>query len=488
MSRGPVSKRLVVHNYMIRTSSIYFHLSWIGWTLTSVLFMIEPEMSAIPLVAFISLVLGLLLCLSNPLLSLYLLPFAMMLGPVFVLRIEGVGVMTVGDLYALILILRTLLLHPVYPKKMTGMIGLLACVFCLILSAFSSINVAASIVGLTKLLQYGLLYWTTTVLIKQREDLHKLFSAWVFITTLCSIIMLWHFYAGRPPMINILLDSINEVVIDLERADLLFRPNYFYANFFIPMGLSVLYALLSVMMRIETKRFNRVVIGLTLPINLFALLMNNTRAMLLPVLLLCGSILLWYCWKSFKKSKRSLIGLAVLVFITIVATKFFAWLLVAESQSFALLDRFADYESVFLRFSIWASALSKVFENPFRLLVGWGPQSTARQLETSYMQDLLTGTLGNVEGAFDSTIVGLVVEYGIVFAILVIAYITLWFSRTWAYLKATGDTMAFAMLVMSAALLLAHFFQQFGLSPAALMALQLFGFLSVLRRSRRAVA
>ena len=104
------------------------------------------------------------------------------------------------------------------------------------------------------------------------------------------------------------------------------------------------------------------------------------------------------------------------------------------------------------------------------------------------MQDLLTGSLGNVESAFDSTIVGLVVEYGIIFATLVIVYISLWFYRTWAYLKGTGDTMAFAILVMSAALLSAHIFQQFGLSPAALMALQLFGLLSVLRRSSRAVA
>ena len=288
----------------ISLSSLIFHLSWIGWTTTAVLFMVEPTMSAISFVVVISLIISMFLSFRDPLLSLYLLPFAMMLGPVFRASYRRRGCHDGGRFVCTDSDTQNAIVTPRLSEE-ADRYDVLACVICLILSAFSSINVAASIVGLTKLLQYGLLYWTTTVLVKQREDLHKLLSAWVFITTLCSIIMLWHFYAGRPPMINMLLDSVHEVVIDLDRADVLFRPNYFYANFFIPMGLCFLYALLSVVLRIENKRFNRVVIGLTMPINLFALLMNNTRAMLVPVVLLGSSILLWFCWKSFKINKES---------------------------------------------------------------------------------------------------------------------------------------------------------------------------------------
>jgi hypothetical protein len=147
------------------------------------------------------------------------------------------------------------------------------------------------------------------------------------------------------------------------------------------------------------------------------------------------------------------------------------------------LERLTDYEPVLLRIGVWSSAVSKTLDDPLRLLVGWGPQSTARQLEQSHMQALLTGTSGNVEGAFDSTIIGIIVEYGIVFAAIILGYIAFWFFHTWRYLRATGDKFAQILLLLCAAFISSHIVQQFGLSPSGLIALQLFGFLTVLKKS-----
>jgi hypothetical protein len=338
------------------------------------------------------------------------------------------------------------------------------------------------VVGLAKILQYALLVRASIILIKQPSDLRNLFTAWVFITTFCAIMMLWHFYNGRSYMINWLIDSGGDAGIDLERYDVLFRPTFFYASFFIPMGLSILYSLMSILMKIEPSWFKRMLLYMTIPLNIVALLMNNTRAMLLPVVVLSGFIVLWFCWKSFTQSKRNLREIVFLVLITSVSILSFTGFLITDVQFIALLERASDPKSVTTRWGVWTSVLPKMLDNPFRLLVGWGPQSTVRQFEISHIQDLLTGQLGEIEGAFDSTIVGFLVEYGVVFSTFVFAYIILWFSRTWNYYRSTGDAFAAILLVMSAALVFAHIFQQFGLGPPGLMALQLFAFLPFLKR------
>ncbi len=482
--------RLGNNNYMslksFSTSSVWFHLSWIGWTTAAVLFMIEPSMPAISYVVAISLVFSTFLSFRTPLLSLYLLPLPMMIGPVFVLPIEGVVAVTAGDLYAVILIIRTLFLRAGRLTNL-GQLFLLLGTCLLVLSAALSPDLGSSLVGLAKILQYALLVRASIILIKQPSDLRELFTAWVFITTFCAIMMLWHFYNGRPYMIYWQDDTGYDATIDLERFDVLIRLTYFYANIFVPIGLSILYSLMSIMMKVERNGFTRILLGMTIPVNLIALIMNNSRAMLVPVAVLSVLILLGFCWESLIRPKLKMREIVFLVMINGFSTWLLTDFFITAPQRVALLERSYDSGSVIMRWSVWISAVSKMLDDPLRLLVGWGPQSTARQLEGTNMQNLLTGTLGNVEGAFDSTVVGFLVEFGIIISTLLFAYIAFWLFRTWRYYRLTGEAFALVLLVMSTALVFAHIFQQFGLAPPSLMALQLLTFLPIFRKTQKKV-
>jgi len=444
--------------------------------------MIEPEMSAIPSVVVISLLLSFFLSLTSPLLSLYLLPLPMMIGPIFSLPIEGVVNITAGDLYAVIFIGRTLFLRGFRLKK-TGHISLLLGTLLLVLSAALSYDVDASVVGLTKIVEFALLVRGSIILIEQPSDFRNLFTSWVFITTLCAIMMLWHYYNGRPQMISWTSASETGTAIDFYRSHVLFRPTFFYANIFLALGLSLLYSLMSILVKVEPGAVKRVLLCITIPINLIALLMNNTRAMLFPVTVLSGLIVLWFCWKSLTWTKPNLRMAAFLALITGVSIWFFVGNLITGAQLAGFFERSSDPESLTMRWNLWVSFLPKMADDPLRLLVGYGPQSTVRQLNESYMQVLLTGLVGNVEGAFDSTIVGFLVEYGIIFSVLVLAYIAFWFSHTWGYYKSTGDALAPVLLVMATAIVFAHIFQQFGLGPPGLMALQVFAFLPIFKKT-----
>ena len=479
--QGHLENSTYISLHSITISSVWLYLSWIGWATVAVLFMVEPTMSAIPSIVIASLVFSTFLIFTTPLLGLYLLPLPFMIGPVFSYPIGGVSV-TAGDLYAVIFIFRTLFLRGVRLKNSVALFLSLG-TFLLILSAAFSFDLGASVVGLTKILQYALLARASIILIKQPSDLRNLFTAWVFITTLCAIMMLWNFYNGRPQMIFWINDSLVGASIDLERFDVLFRPTFFYANFWIPLGMSLLYSLMGILMKIEPSGFKRVLVCITIPINLLAFLMNNTRAMLVPVIVLSVLIVLWFCWKTLTRPKLNPRWIVFLVLITGVSIWFFAGFLITAPQRVSILERSVDFESVTMRMSVWTTVFPKVLDDPLRLLVGWGPQSTARQLESGYMQDLLTGSLGNTEGAFDSIIVGFLVEYGVIFSALIFVYIALWLSRTWWYYRLTRNTFALALLVMSTVLVVAHVFQQFGLSPAGLMALQIFAFLPIFKRT-----
>jgi hypothetical protein len=397
----------------------------------------------------------------------------MMIGPILSFPIFGVGFITAGDIYSLFFILRTSLLKGPRAKKLIKQILVLSSVLLMISSAFSQ-DLFASVAGLLKILQYALMIKATNILIRKPEELRLLFVSWVYITTLCSIMMLLHFFQGRPALISWLNDPNSNIGMDFSRSDVLYRSTFFYANIYIPIGLSVIYSLINTLMRARQTKFNAVLLFLTIPINLFALIINNTRSMLMPVIVFCSLILIVYFIYNLLHANYNFRKVVFLSIVFGVSICFFLGSFLQSSQRSALIDRTLNLESVYLRLSIWESVLNRLPDNTFRLLIGFGPQSTVRQSESSAIRNLLTGSLGNTEGAFDSTIIGFLVEYGLIFSILVFFTISVKFLMMINKLLLFRDIATLSLLVMSAVLILCHITQQFGLSPPGLIALQIF--------------
>ena len=446
--------------------------------------MIAPSSPLVSVAAITALLFSAVLIYRSPLLALYLLPLPLMVGPVLSFSIGGAGNATVGDIYSVALILRTMLPRATRLNVASRPFLLLGSAL-LIFSALFSGDLVASIIAITKITQFALLVWVTNTLLDQPEGLHKVFTAWVFATTLCSVMLLWYLMNGQPGfMINWASGVGPGDDANYDLSDVLFRPAFFYANFFVPLGLSLLYALTMLLSGAAGSRGMRMLLYVSLPINFVTLVLNNTRSMLLPVMALGALLMVWYFWRSLFQAKSNSIKFVLLVAVVFGGIALISDSLISESQFVALQQRGEDPSAVDMRVSVWGSALSKTLDDPLRLLVvGWGPQSTSRQGGAD-IQRFLTGSLGNVEGAFDSTIVGFLVEYGAIFSTLVFAYIAVWVSRIWRLWRQTGDTIVLVLLLMGSALIFTHIFQQFGVSPPALMAMQVFAFLPATGRSR----
>jgi hypothetical protein len=453
--------------------------------------MYDAQSSFVPVIASLSLLFSVILIFKAPTQGLYLLPLPLMIGPAFSLPVGGVNA-TMGDFYSTLLILRVMLPYTsrlnvgIHPIILVGSM-------LLFLSVIFSAEILPSFVGLTKITQFALLVWASNILLKPNENvytnrLRNIFTAWSMVTTLCAIMMLWFLYKGQPYFLLTWATGTDMYEItDLDQSVNLYRTMFFYTNIFVPLGLSLVYALMAVLMSIEVSKFKRFFLLLSLPINTAALVANNTRSMLLPVAVLTVLVLTVFFWRILLRSQfRSKSNFLILIMLSLimVGVANSGSVLMSASQLIVLQERITDSSSMEARLSVWGSVIFKVLDDPLRLLVvGWGPQATTRQ-GGEIMKEFLTGSQGNTEGAFDSTPIGFLVEYGAILTTLAFSYITVWFFRLWKYSRKNSDAFALTLLLLGAAVAFASLTQQFTFSAPAFMALQLFAFMPNVRRSQ----
>ena len=313
---------------------IWLSLSCAGWFVDALLFMVDPSSSAIPVVSALSLTFGALLIVRAPLFGLYLLPLPMMIGPVYAFSFYGIGFVTAGDLYSTVLIIRSFFMD-FPPMRRAGKQILLIGLLLLMLGTVFSVDLNASIVGFSRILQYALLVRVSLIFIQRPAEYRMLFNSWVFITTLCSIMMLWHFFSGRMNMVYWVRTPGYDESLNFERFDVFFRAYFFYSNFFIPIGLSLIYSFIAILKRIEPSRMVKMLLLATIPVNIIALIMNNTRSMIIPVIVSCGVVAAWTFWRSFFRASAKFRKIVVLILISVFGIALLLGSLIAASMALA---------------------------------------------------------------------------------------------------------------------------------------------------------
>src|SRR5205823_5108329 len=102
-----------------------------------------------------------------------------------------------------------------------------------------------SSVALTRITQFALLVWASKVLIHRKEEWLNLFTYWALTTTICSIFMLLYLIKGEPGFLLFWAIGGDAPTIQIDRIDIFFRVVFFYTNFFIPLGLSIIFAVIA---------------------------------------------------------------------------------------------------------------------------------------------------------------------------------------------------------------------------------------------------
>ncbi len=466
-----------VSGQLVSSSALLFYITWMCWFSIAAIFTYDTLSQLIPLIAIFCMASSILLILQSPVWGLYLLPMAMMLGPIYRFDLFKVGFITIGDLYSLLMIARSFYLgRNRFCIKFKVNKYLLVGALLIILSSILSESLSASIVGMIKIIQYTLLYRVTRLLVTREYQIDILLKMWVAATSICAIMMMWLFYVKDTNLQMLMISGESQANIDLSQSGVLLRPTFFYTNIFIPLGFGIVICTsLLALPGFKEKMLTKLLLIMALCVNTIALLLNNSKSMIFPVVFVCAALLIWRIWKSL--ATFNVISLIlIMVFFPIVIIYGFTFIsnLVGAYQIEAMANRISDLSSLEMRMSVWTSVFEKLVQDPIRLFFGFGPQATARQGDQGAISQLLTGVLGNKEGAFDSTPIGLIVEYGFMFFILIVISLVSWAHSVWKYFIATRDSYAVLFLLLFLVAAVCHVTQQYGLSPAGLIVLQLF--------------
>lgn len=448
---------------------------WMAWIGLAVLFCLNPYAGYIVPASFITLALSVLLAFCSPREATYLLPIALLLGPIYAISGPGVGNVNLGDLYSLALLFSLLVISK---RRVSLRITplLMAFVFLLVGSTCFAADVPAAIAGLAKVMQFIVLVWVTQQHIKTDSERVNWFLGWIIAVTIGGMMMLWFWGVLKP---SFLLDWSNaggeSESADFLRTDVLFRPSYFYTNFHLPLGMCIVVGVWLILSNVVTLNVaTRLFLAFSIPVNLITLILNNTRAIMLPVAVALAVLLVTYAWRALNSARGRIRLIFVFLLTGLLTYASTNW--INFPQMTALYERTTDEASMQARLDLWAGSLSKVVDHPVRLFItGFGPQATVRQ-SSDEMKDLLTGVTGASEGAFDSTLVGFLVEYGAITTMLVVAYFFWWMRKVLATSWRSGNPVWGLYANLGFVIFFSQFFQQFGFSPPALIALQLLTF------------
>jgi len=448
---------------------------WLLWGFEAILFAYNPYSELVSFFSVITLSFSVLLAFISPLKAVYLLPTAMLLGPIYSITGFGLGIINSGDIVAFALIV-----SPLLGSKRRLLVKCSSSVlfWCIIFvgSTLYSLDFFAALSGLLKIIQFILIIWVANSYIDARDNRISLFISWIVATTISSILMAYSAFAQGPQfLLNWTNPSGDLIALDLNSGGDLLRLSYFYSGIHIPIGLTILTALWVLLKRsIHIGAFAKWLLIFSIFINSIVLVANNTRAMLIPVVVVIIYLVASSVLKVIFTKKSGILLVSVFLMIPLLAGVFPSF---NDSDiSVALTERSLDASPLQARIELWESSLIKLLDYPIRfLLTGFGAQATARQ-NSPELIDLRTSFNNTTEGAFDSTIIGVIVEFGLLALISVIIYLGRWFKIMYRAKIISGNPIYGFYIVIAIVIIFASIFQQIGFSPAALMVLQLFAF------------
>lgn len=445
----------------------------LSWLVLAGVFTLEPLGSAVSIAGITSIGLAVLLAITSPMRATYLLPFFVLLGPIIIFRLPGVGSVNGGDIVFLALLFSITLISK---TKLTITLSPIFFIFIFLFlgSVIFSPEIGIAFVGFTKTAQFIILAWLTSQLIVTDQQRIYLLLSWVLASSIGALMMLYFWLMLDNNFLVSWAEGVESVVTSESAVGILFRPTYFYTNFGLPLGLSSVFAVWMITSTaINIRRFLKFFLFFCLIIFMVCLGLNNTRAYLLPTAFLVSAILFMYLFKFFKVTTYSII---LIVFLSSVFLYDFESIdNETPSLQSALIKRSTDASPVEVRLAVWANAISIQTENLFRFfLVGNGPQSTSRQ-DSDFMTEIKTHS-GGTEGSLDSAIMAFLTDYGLALTVLIIGYVFWWMSGMAVSRDKTTREFCNLYVMLGLIVIFSSIFQQFGVNGAGLVALQLLGF------------
>jgi hypothetical protein len=376
--------------------------------------------------------------------ALSLLPFAFILGPVFLIPIGSLSIHIADTLLFIDFILFVLFFKNEIRLKITLLN--FSIVILLLLCSVLSISIMSSIVTLILILQWLIYYWMCNHCFSTEESFYGVLNKWAHAVTLASLLVILSFFIGKPLILNPEneLSKFSDMRVG---ANVFLRASYFVTSFIYVNACILVTWFLKLIRDIKGKSFFELITNLTIfSINLFCALLMQNKTELFSVFFIFLVITL-FSFHNRLYIKR------ILIFITcLVVVSFSSYNLIVdalgEEQLMLFLERVNENGSYNARIPIWNNVLQYIYINPKVLLIGIGPDMSIR-LSDAHFFDKLFSNQGIREYAVDSNYLTFLLNYGLILTLFfvsrIIAVLGISFKKN--YTQFTKNYLVYPILV-----------------------------------------
>ena len=345
------------------------------------------------------------------------IPFTVLFGPFVTFKLGGFT-LTLADLYlasafGLILILNKSSQLKMGSQSLSYLIYPL--LLLIIISVGFSHDYSSSLLALIQLSFIYICYLVTLNFISKNQ-IHLVLNAWLKAVSLASLFALYFFINGQY-MIEV-FDGMNETR-SLEDASYFWRLTYIYTGFHYLVGISLITITL---MLFKVDSFYMFIIKFL--IFLFLLMIAILVNIKTTIFIFFALGFYFFFRILFKSSLTLFFTTAIMLPLIFVGFLTTLYLTLGEVQYEFLVNRFTSFGSLSARFEIYINVLEFMSNDLLTFITGIGPGVTTRFSDSYILQQIFEGSSGYSEGAIDSSYFTFMLEYGVIFIIL-ISYIVI---------------------------------------------------------------
>lgn len=341
------------------------------------------------------------------------IPFIVLFGPFVNFKLGGLS-LTLADLYlasafGLIIILNKFSQLKIGSQSLSYLIYPL--LLLIIISVGFSFDYSSSLLALIQLSFIYICYLVTLNFINKNE-IHLVLKAWLKAVSLASLFALYFFINGQY-MIEV-FDGMNETRSP-EDASYFLRLTYIYTGFHYLVGISLM-AITLMLFKVDSFYMFIIKFLIFLFLLVIALLVNIKTT----IFIFFALGFYFFSRILFKSSLTLFFSTAIMLPLIFVGFLTTLYLTLGEVQYEFLINRFTSFGSLSTRFLIYINVLDFMSNDLQTFLIGIGPGITTRFPDSYLLQQIYIGESGYSEGAIDSSYFTFMLEYGLIFILLII--------------------------------------------------------------------
>lgn len=259
------------------------------------------------------------------------------------------------------------------------------------------------------LFSYFVIYYYFDRFAMSHARQQMILDAWCFAAFLGSLILLDAYWEGKS-LVSFATDEY-DYIIDRFQIEHLFQATYYYSGFHFVIGILSAGLLVRLVFSNEHAWIKAIIVGL-LAAFFMVMTVSLNKTTIVSVIV---SLSVAYSLVAIRTRRVNVFYMAAVVlafgYFIYELSEQFAGILFGSSDEYLL--SLTSTGSLSVRFEVWINALSELYENPWFIPFGLGPNAIEagnQEIASAFKTSVVTR---QVEGALDSTWLTYLVEFGI---------------------------------------------------------------------------